>query len=65
MIGARDMAVTPKLAAGFEHAGEDIRTEVVPGAGALHLRHASAARRRPRARAPRLTEAVQRFTASA
>ena len=33
MIGARDMAVTPKLAAGFEHAGDDMRTEVVPGAG--------------------------------
>ncbi len=33
MIGARDMAVTPKLAAGFEHAGDDARTEVVPGAG--------------------------------
>ena len=33
MIGARDKAVTPKLAAGFEHAGDDTRTEVVPGAG--------------------------------
>ena len=33
MIGARDMAVTPKLAAGFEDAGEDMRTEIVPGAG--------------------------------
>ncbi len=33
MIGDRDMAVTPKLATGFEHAGEDMRAEVVPGAG--------------------------------
>jgi pimeloyl-ACP methyl ester carboxylesterase len=33
MIGARDMAVTPKLAAGFEQGGEDMRTEVLPGAG--------------------------------
>ena len=33
MIGARDMAVTPKLATGFEQAGDDTRTEVVPGAG--------------------------------
>jgi pimeloyl-ACP methyl ester carboxylesterase len=33
MIGDRDMAVTPKLAAGFEAAGEDLRFEVVPGAG--------------------------------
>jgi pimeloyl-ACP methyl ester carboxylesterase len=33
MIGARDMAVTPELAAGFEHVGADTRTEVVPGAG--------------------------------
>ena len=53
MIGARDVAVTPKLAAGFEHAGDDARTEVVPGRRPLHLRHASAARRGPRARAPR------------
>ena len=33
MIGARDQAVTPKLTVGFEHAGDDTRTEVVPGAG--------------------------------
>jgi pimeloyl-ACP methyl ester carboxylesterase len=33
MIGARDMAVTPKLAAGLEQGGDDMRTEVVPGAG--------------------------------
>jgi pimeloyl-ACP methyl ester carboxylesterase len=33
MIGALDMAVTPKLATGFEQAGEDMRTEVVPGGG--------------------------------
>lgn len=33
MIGERDMAVTPKLATGFEQAGEDMRAEVVPGAG--------------------------------
>ena len=33
MIGARDMPVTPKLAAGLEHAGDDMRSEVVPGAG--------------------------------
>jgi pimeloyl-ACP methyl ester carboxylesterase len=33
LVGARDQAVTPKLATGFEHAGEDTRAEVVPGAG--------------------------------
>jgi pimeloyl-ACP methyl ester carboxylesterase len=33
LMGARDMAVTPKLATGFEHAGDDMRAEVVPGAG--------------------------------
>ena len=33
MIGARDMAVTPKLAVGFERGGEDMRVEIVPGAG--------------------------------
>jgi pimeloyl-ACP methyl ester carboxylesterase len=33
MIGARDRAVTPTLATGFEHAGADTRLEVVPGAG--------------------------------
>ena len=33
MIGARDVAVTPKLAAGLERGGDDMRVEVVPGAG--------------------------------
>ena len=33
MIGARDLAVTPKLAEGFERGGEDMRVEIVPGAG--------------------------------
>ena len=33
LIGARDQAVTPKLAAGFERAGADLRVEIVPGAG--------------------------------
>ena len=32
LMGARDLAVTPKLATGFEHAGEDMRVEVVPDA---------------------------------
>jgi len=33
MIGARDMAVTPKLAAGIERGGDDMRSERIPGAG--------------------------------
>jgi pimeloyl-ACP methyl ester carboxylesterase len=33
LIGARDRAVGPKLATGFERAGADMRVEVVPGAG--------------------------------
>jgi pimeloyl-ACP methyl ester carboxylesterase len=33
MIGARDQAVSPKLTAGIEHGGANMRTEVVPGAG--------------------------------
>jgi len=33
MIGARDQAVTPKLAAGIEAGGADMRAEIVPGAG--------------------------------
>ena len=33
MIGARDQAVAPQLTTGFEHAGDDTRIEVVPGAG--------------------------------
>lgn len=33
IIGARDQAVTPKLATGFERGGDDMRFEVVPGAG--------------------------------
>ena len=32
LMGARDIAVTPKLATGFEHAGADMRVEVVPDA---------------------------------
>ena len=33
MIGARDMAVTPRLAAGIERGGDDLRFEPIPGAG--------------------------------
>jgi pimeloyl-ACP methyl ester carboxylesterase len=33
MIGARDQAVTPKLAAGIEHGGAEMRSEILPGAG--------------------------------
>ena len=33
MIGARDQAVTPKLAAGIERGGDDMRSESIPGAG--------------------------------
>ena len=33
MIGARDMAVTPRLAAGIERGGDDMRFEPIPGAG--------------------------------
>jgi pimeloyl-ACP methyl ester carboxylesterase len=33
MLGERDLAITPKLATGFEGAGEDMRAEVVEGAG--------------------------------
>ena len=33
MIGARDQAVTPRLAAGIEHGGDDMRSEILPGAG--------------------------------
>jgi pimeloyl-ACP methyl ester carboxylesterase len=31
--GARDRAVSPALTAGIERGGEDMRSEVVPGAG--------------------------------
>ena len=33
LIGARDEAVSPKLAAGFERGGNDMRAEILPGAG--------------------------------
>ena len=65
MIGARDMAVTPKLAAGFEPGRRGHADRGPAGRRALHPRHPSAGRRRPRALAPRLNEVVQRFTASA
>jgi pimeloyl-ACP methyl ester carboxylesterase len=32
LMGEHDIAVTPKLATGLEHAGADMRVEVVPGA---------------------------------
>jgi pimeloyl-ACP methyl ester carboxylesterase len=33
VIGARDQAVSPKLAGGIEHGGADMRSEILPGAG--------------------------------
>jgi pimeloyl-ACP methyl ester carboxylesterase len=33
MIGERDEAVTPRLAEGIERGGDDMRAEIVPGAG--------------------------------
>ena len=32
LMGDGDIAVTPKLATGFEHARADLRVEVMPGA---------------------------------
>ena len=54
MIGARDMAVTPKLADRVRARRRRRPHRGRAGRRPLHLRHASAARRGPRARAPRL-----------
>ena len=40
MIGARDQAVTPKLAAGIEHGGDDMRVRDPARRRALPVRHA-------------------------
>jgi pimeloyl-ACP methyl ester carboxylesterase len=35
LIGENDRAVSPRLAAGIEHGGADLRAEIIPGAGHL------------------------------
>ena len=64
MIGARDRAVTPRLATGLDRGGDDMRTEVVPGAGHF-ICDTHPQSWPPAMRSLPLNERLQRFTASA